>query len=261
MCIAFLAWQIVPNQPIVLAANRDEFYSRSTQPMHFWEDNPQILAGRDLQAGGTWLGLSRSGRIAFLTNFREPGDLKFEGPSRGEVPLQFLTFDGSIEAFAAHIKNVGPHYNGFNLIFGDSTEMFHFSNRGGAPTSLKPGYHGLSNHLLNTPWPKVQKGRKELAELDNPLEMNQLFNILGHTETARDEDLPNTGVGLDLERMLSPIFIRSEQYGTRSGTALTVGGNGEVFVEERTYSQHLQRFTAQNFNFQIQDSVKNDHSQ
>jgi uncharacterized protein with NRDE domain len=146
----------------VVAANRDEFFSRRTAAADFWDDAPDVLAGRDLEAGGTWLGVSRSGRFAALTNFRDPARNKTGAPSRGELVSRFLTGLKSHEAYLAELESCADCYNGFNLVFGDPDGLWCFSNCGEGERQLASGVYGLSNHLLDTPWPKVARGKSAL---------------------------------------------------------------------------------------------------
>lgn len=247
MCIAFLAFHHVPGLPIVLAANRDEFYDRGTLPMHFWEENG-ILAGRDLKAGGAWLGLNPKGRLAFITNFRGSSPEKKDAPTRGQLIPRFLNENMGIDMFSRELEDTGALYNGFNLIYGNSHELYHYSNRSDQITSLTPGIYGLSNHLLNTAWPKVERGKNHMSRLKE-WDIDQVFQILAHTERAPDHQLPHTGVSLEWERLLSPIFIDSPHYGTRSGTVVLMNENGGVSVEERTYQNHPERYQKQCFQF------------
>jgi len=247
MCIAFLAFHHVPGLPIVLAANRDEFYNRAAKPMHFWEENG-ILAGKDLKAGGAWLGLNPTGRLAFITNFREPSPEKKEAPTRGRLIPRFLDDTMGINEFSRELEETGSQYNGFNLIYGNSEEMFHYSNRSHEITPLTPGIYGLSNHLLNTSWPKVERGINHMNNLKD-WGTNEIFKILAHTNRARDNQLPQTGVSLEWERLLSPIFIHSPDYGTRSGTVVLMHEMGRITVEERTYQHHPDRYQSQCFQF------------
>ena len=165
MCLILLAYQSHPRYPLILAANRDEFYQRPTVPASFWETEPQILAGRDLKSGGTWLGISRTGRIAALSNYRDPGTVLVNSPSRGGLVTDFLLGDGPPGEYLKMLRQRSQDYNGFNIFFGDLKNLFFYSNRGEVPPLLQPGIHGLSNHLLDTPWPKVTQGKKALAKI------------------------------------------------------------------------------------------------
>jgi uncharacterized protein with NRDE domain len=239
MCIILLAHQAHREYPLILAANRDEFYERPTVQAHFWMDAAGTLAGRDLERGGTWLGVTETGRIAAVTNYREPG-LKIEGaPSRGLLVSNFLVSDERPEEYLSKLSSRASLYNGFNLIIGTPEKLFYFSNRGGYPQEIAAGVHGLSNHLLNTPWPKVEQGRKALASViegGGAFSVEDIFKVLADEQRAVDAALPETGVGLELERMLSPLFITSTAYGTRSSTVVLFNCHEEVIFIERTFT-------------------------
>lgn len=235
MCLIALAWQAHPDYPFIVMANRDEFYRRPTEPARFWPEAPGVLAGRDLAAGGTWLGVTRSGRFAALTNYRDPAAATGER-SRGLLVSHFLQGSESPMSYAGAVAAEGQHYGGFNLLLGNRDELVVVSNRGTAPTRLPPGIHGLSNHLLDTPWPKVLRAKAGLqTQLATP-ESDALLGLLNNHEVAADADLPETGVGLAMERLLSPLFIHSPQYGTRASTVLMLGRERVIFTEQ-TFDQ------------------------
>jgi len=237
MCLILLALDSHPDYSLVVAANRDEFYDRPTTAAAFWSDSPEVLGGRDLKAGGTWLGIDRSGRFAAVTNFRQ-GERESVAPrSRGHLVSDYLTT--AIEAWAhvAQVQRDAALYNGFNLILGDARELFYYSNREGSPRRLGPGIYGLSNHLLDTPWPKVTSGRNALsALLGRGSELiPDLLTLLSDRSLASDDSLPETGVSLAWERLLSAAFISSDSYGTRSSTVLLVGRDRGVVLVERSF--------------------------
>lgn len=237
MCLILLAWQAHPEFPLVVAANRDEFFARRTEPAAYWADNPQILAGRDLQGGGTWLGITRAGRFAALTNFREPARNIVDAPSRGDLVQRFLAGSQSPESFVAELAATAQRYNGFNLFFGDLDDLWYGSNRGAAAHRLEPGVYGLSNHLLDTPWPKVARGKSALSEALRTLpDETALFALLRDDRIASDAELPRTGVSLEWERLLSSAFIRSREYGTRSATVLLADRAGRLAFHEQGFA-------------------------
>ncbi len=247
MCLIFLAYRAVAGLPLAVAANRDEYYDRPTAALDFWDDAPHILAGRDRQAGGTWMGVNRAGRFAALTNFRGPGPVKDDAPSRGALVAGFLDGGEPIEAFKTRLKAEGCRYNGYNLIFGTPRALFWHSNTANRLEAITPGVHGLSNGLFDEPWPKVHRGVARLRALPATSESwsaDALFAVLADRTVAADDALPDTGVGLPLERILSPAFIRAERYGARSGTALRLDAGGRVAIEERTYQRDPGVFTA-----------------
>ena len=241
MCLILFSWKLHPDYPLIVAANRDENYQRPTSPAHIWGDYPGILAGRDLEKGGTWMGISKTGRFAALTNYRNSAEVMKER-SRGELPLQFLAGDETPHHFMETISSQGDEYPGYNLLAGTKEELYYHSNVSNAVLKIEPGIHGLSNGLLDSEWPKVAWGKMELGRLLAKKKLNQehlveeLFGILRHEERAPDHDLPYTGVPLEMERILSPLFIKTEGYGTRCSTILLYGKEHILFAE-RTYFQ------------------------
>jgi uncharacterized protein with NRDE domain len=239
MCLIVLAYGHCAAYPLVLAGNRDELHARPTRGAAFWEDAPQVLAGRDLRAGGTWLGVTRSGRLAAISNFREPESTQSEAPSRGRLVSEYLCGQEPPGAFLERLRPRASHYAPFNLLVGDLDELFYYSNRGGAIDHVTPGVHGISNHLLDTPWPKVERGKagmRRVLEAAGPLDFEAFFTVLADRTVPPDAELPDTGVGLDLERMLGPIFIAGTHYGTRSSTVLCIEQNRRVRFIERSFA-------------------------
>ncbi len=239
MCLIAFAWNAHPEYRLVVAANRDEWHDRPAAPAAWWNDRPQILAGRDLKAGGTWMGVTRSGRFAAVTNFRDPGDRKSTARSRGELVTAFLLGDETPAAFLTATKKVALDYNGFNLIVGDGTSLAYFGSSEGAIEILEPGVYALSNHTLNEPWPKVTMAKSALgaalqAQMSEDARQMVIFDILSDDTVAPDDALPNTGVGIEWERVLSSALIVTEKYGTRASTILSVANSGGVSFEERT---------------------------
>jgi len=237
MCLVLLSYRSHPRYPLVLAANRDEFYARPTAAAGFRQDAPGVLAGRDLEAGGTWLGFTRTGRIALVTNYRDPAIQKTNAPSRGALTLDFLTGQETPEQYLKALKERAEAYNGFNLIVGDRSGLWHFSNREGIIRELSPGVYGLSNHLLDTPWPKVERGKAALRKLldEEDIQSESLLEFLSDRTTAPDDLLPDTGVGIEMERVLSAPFVAIPGYGTRCSTAILVNNDGQVEFTERTH--------------------------
>lgn len=236
MCLILIAWQVRNDLPLVVAANRDEFFARPTSAAGFWDDDPRILAGRDREAGGTWLGISRSGRFAALTNFRDPQRQLPDKRSRGELVAGFLAGSASPAGYVETVAEKADRYNGFNLLIAERGDLCYVSNAGGGRARLAPGVYGLSNHLLDTPWPKVARARSALAEsLAAMPQTEPLFAMLRDEQIAPDEHLPRTGVSLEWERLLSAAFVRSPGYGTRCSTVMTVSSAGEVDFEERSF--------------------------
>lgn len=239
MCTLLFAWQVDPARPLIVAANRDEFYARPTAAAARWprdaEDAPEIVAGRDLLAGGTWLGVTREGRFAALTNVREPlVSPPANAPSRGALVADYLRGRASPADYVAGLRP--DAYAGFNLIVGDREFLWYLSNRSGPPRALGPGVYGVSNAALDTPWPKVRRGREGLAALvaAGTATPAALLALLADATAAPDAELPDTGVGLAMERVLSPLFIASAGYGTCSSTALAIHRDGVVEFRERS---------------------------
>jgi len=238
MCLIVFSYQQRSDYPFVLAANRDEFYRRPTAALNFWKDRPDILAGRDLQGNGSWLGITRSGRLAAVTNYRDPAVQRDNAPSRGLLVSDFLSGDLSADAYLEKIERSGDQYNGFNLLLGDESGLWYYSNRGSGIQRLAPGLYGLSNRRLNTDWPKLRKARAALGRLlenGGPLDIPAAFDLLADRTLAPDAELPDTGVGLAWERVLSPVFITSETYGTRSSSLLFIENTGWISFLERAF--------------------------
>ena len=238
MCLVLLAPHTHSAYPLVLAANRDERSGRPAAPAAWWDDAPHVLAGRDLEAGGTWMGVARDGRWAAVTNVREPSVPQRPGaPSRGALVADFLRGSSSAEAYLAALAPRAGEWNGFNLLAGDGAGVAWLSNRAPGPVRVEPGVHGLSNALLDTPWPKVERGRGDLARIlagpEDQLEA-ALFRTLALRDAAPDARLPDTGVGVELERALSSLFIDMPGYGTRASTVLLIRHDGLVRLTERT---------------------------
>ena len=242
MCLILVAWRIHRDYPLVVAANRDEFFARPTAPAAFWKDAPQVLAGRDLEAGGTWMGVTRSGRFAALTNFRDPAQNRSGAPSRGALVADFLAGDETAQAYLERIDGDGRRCNGYNLLVSDGETLWWSSNMGGEPRPLPAGVYGVSNHLLDTPWPKVGAGKTALAQALDGLPADEaLFRLLQDDGIHPDEHLPQTGIPLDWERLLSAAFVKSPDYGTRGSTVLCVGQDGWASFDEQTWLPGAQR--------------------
>jgi uncharacterized protein with NRDE domain len=252
MCLIFISLNNHPSFKLIVAANRDEFYNRKTAAAGFWEDHPDILGGRDLEAGGTWLGMTRKGKISMITNYRDPKNINPNAPSRGQLVSDYLTGDSNPSQYLFQLKPVAKKYNGFNLITGTTDELCYFSNYRDGIEQLKPGLYGLSNHLLETPWPKIEKGKIKFAEVvSRAFTPDDLFRVLTDDQVAPDEKLPDTGIGLDRERVLSSMFIKSPGYGTRCSTVILVDYSNHVFFAERVYDLTTFSFTEKSFTFKV----------
>lgn len=243
MCLIVFAWQVVPAVPLIAAANRDEFYERATAPAAPWPEHPQIYAGRDLQAGGSWMGITRPvddggpSRFAAITNIRAPSEHKGNAPSRGQLVANYLAGSMTPQKYIDSIRPTAHEYNGFNLVLGDRDTLIWYSNKGDADPRngkpLEPGVYGLSNALLDAPWPKVLKTKAQFASLlclGAP--DDAFFEMLSDTAQAPDLRLPETGVPLDLERVLSAVRIESPSYGTRTSTVVKLYADAPATLHE-----------------------------
>ncbi|HEY4317236.1 MAG TPA: NRDE family protein [Herbaspirillum sp.] len=237
MCLIVFSWRVVPGLPLVAAANRDESYNRPAAPASWWTDHPHVFAGRDLQGGGTWLGITRGGRFAALTNVRAPGERRVDVPTRGALVSDYLAGDSTPEQYLKQLAPRAGNYNGFNLLVGDKDALYWFSNRAdGDPRNGQPlasGIYGLSNALLDTPWPKVTRAKAQFCSLlcqGAPEEA--YFEMLTDTTRATDCRLPDTGVGIERERELSSVFINTPGYGTRNSTLVRMSGDGAATLTE-----------------------------
>jgi uncharacterized protein with NRDE domain len=236
MCLILFATRVHPDWPLVIAANRDEWRDRDAETAGWWRGAPALLAGRDLRAGGTWMGVTKAGCVAAITNFRDPADRRTTAPSRGQLVTECLLGAAPPEEYLASLAKRAAEYNAFNLIAGDAERLSIFSSREGDVRRIPPGVHGLSNHVLDEPWPKVTRGRHALARIlrDGADDVEPLFDLLGDTTRPPDGALPDTGVGVTWERVLAPALIRGVRYGTRCSTVLMVGRDRRVIFEERT---------------------------
>lgn len=234
MCLIVFAWRPGHELPLVMAANRDEFYARPSLPLAQWPDAPGLYGGRDLEAGGTWLGIGPHARFAALTNIRDPRQPP-RGRSRGELPVQFLRGELGPEAFLRETAQRAGDYSGFNLLVGDRHHLWLLNSRTGVPEQLSAGLYGLSNAELDTPWPKVKKAKALLGECLAAPQVPSLLDLLHDGQQVEDARLPDTGVGLNTERVLSSIFIATHSYGTRASTVLLVKADGSRTLVERSY--------------------------
>jgi uncharacterized protein with NRDE domain len=241
MCLILLAIRAHPRYRLIVAANRDEHFERPAAPAGWWADAPGVLGGRDLRQGGSWMAVSRAGRFAAVTNVRDPGRVRLAPPSRGGLVRDFVLGDAAAGPHLVSLAGRADAYDGFNLIVDDGREAGWLSNHGAGPAGLDAGVFGVSNHLLDTPWPKVESGKAALRALieasgGGALRPEALLEVLQDRAPADDHALPSTGVGLELERMLSPRFIVSPGYGTRASTVLLVEHGGAATLLERSFA-------------------------
>ena len=253
MCLITLAYKAHPKYKFILAANRDEFYARPTSPVDWWEDHSEILGGRDLQAQGTWMAMNKSGRFAAVTNYRDIKNIRSDAQSRGDLPVNFLLDNGSTESYASAVYKTGNNYNGFNLLVLNE-ELAHVSNYDDHVNVLQPGIYGVSNALLDTPWPKVTKAKRNFSELiQTDFQLEDLIEIMQDDSTAPDELLPETGLDYIREKALSAMCIRTPDYGTCCSTAITIDYDGEVRFMEKSYPVGNRKEGIVSFDFKIEN--------
>ncbi|MEP0985996.1 NRDE family protein [Ekhidna sp.] len=252
MCLIAFAYKAHPKFKFILTANRDEFYDRPTAIAQWWEDHPEILGGRDLQALGTWMAIHKNGRFAAVTNYRDIKNIKTDVRSRGDLPVNFLLSENLPSKYSSAIARDGDQYNGFNLLTLDE-ELTHVSNYDQGVNILEPGIYGLSNALLDTPWPKVQQAKSDLnALIKQSFRLEDLISILQNTEVAADDDLPETGLDYVREKALSAMCIRTPGYGTCCSTAITIDYEGQVSFMEKSYAVGDRSEGTVSFEFQIE---------
>jgi uncharacterized protein with NRDE domain len=251
MCLIFLSLNQHPNYKLIVVANRDEFYHRKTARASFWNDHPEVLGGRDLEAGGTWMGVNRKGKISMITNYRDLANIKLKAPSRGFLVSDFLLENKSGDEYLKQVEKKAKEYNGFNLIVGDADSLWYLSNYKEGIEKIENGFHGLSNHLLDTEWPKVKRGSQKLKPIlgESTIEPRQLFELMYDDIIASDSLLPQTGLPLERERALSSMFIKSPDYGSRCSTVVMIDNDNNVSFTERVYDIKTFAYTEQTFQF------------
>ncbi len=255
MCLILFALNQHPQYKLIMAANRDEFFKRPTLDANFWIEKHSILGGRDIQSGGTWLGINKNGRFIAITNFRDPNNEKNNARSRGELSNEFLSQNLDVSTFLSDVSKNKHHYNGFNLLLSDDCfdSMYHYSNISDQSSKIIDGIHGLSNHLLDTPWPKIQSGKNYLSSIikSESIDMYEIIEILKSNKKAPDNLLPETGISYDLEKKLSPVFISMKGYGTRCSTVVLVNTNNELSFLEVSYDEQKRVIREQKYELQL----------
>lgn len=260
MCLIGLAWDAHPKYKLIFISNRDEYYNRPAASIHFWKESPDLIAGQDLEGGGTWLGVTRKGRFAAITNYRDPKNIKSKAPTRGKLTYNFLAGQDSPEAYLKQIATQAQNYNGFNLLVGDllNEELYFFSNYENKIKKIGKGIYGLSNALLDTPWHKVKKVREKLRKtvMENPerIESTHLLTTLIDKEIPEDSEVQQIGLTMNWERMLSPMFIESKEYGTRASSVILLDRRNSLLFKERVYKGGDYRQEV--FQFQIESYLK-----
>ncbi|HTF18970.1 MAG TPA: NRDE family protein [Chryseolinea sp.] len=254
MCLIFISLNQHPSYKLLVAGNRDEFYDRPTQPAAYWKDYAQVLGGRDLEAGGTWLGVTSAGRISMLTNYRDPKSIDPAAPTRGRLVADYLEGSSDAEAYLYALNGSGIRYNGFNLFAGTGDELYYYSNYQGVVQRLEPGFFGISNKFLETPWPKVVKGKQKIGPAFSRaiVDPEEVFSLLYDDVTAPTDQLPDTGLSPARERALSSLFIKTENYGTRCSTIVAVDRDDNWLFSERTYDPSDFSYTDQTYRFSLQ---------
>lgn len=254
MCLILFSWQQHPKYKLVLAANRDEFYQRPTLAAGFWPDDKQLMAGRDLTAGGTWIGMHRSGKFAALTNYRDPHNIDPAAISRGELTTNYLKNEMDPLSYLELLKRSEKKYNGFNLMVGDTDHLHYYNNVNHEIESLTTGSFGLSNGFFQENWPKLKKGRDllEAKVTENDIEPDTLFDILEDRQRAEDQELPKTGIPIDWERALSSLFIETEEYGTRCSTLIYLDYDNNVRFIEKTHDVGGQTASLNEYEFKLE---------
>lgn len=253
MCLLLFSYKSHPSYPLLIGANRDEFYQRPTTSAAFWEDYPNVLAGRDLEKGGTWMGVNRDGKFAALTNYRNPLHNRPDAASRGYLVSEYLTGNTDPLVYLEKVKQEKERYNGFNLLIGDINSLYYYAPMTDEIVEVAPGIHGLSNDVLDTPWPKVKKGTKRLEETlqKQSVEAEEIFHILMDAEQAEEKELPETGIGKEMERILSLLFIASPGYGTRSMTVLSIDNDNNVMFTEKSLITETMEWRSAYFSFSV----------
>ncbi len=253
MCLLLISYLSHPEYKLIIAANRDEFFKRPATPVHFWDKHPNLLAGKDIEAGGTWLGLTTAGKFSAITNYRDIRNLKQNSPTRGKLVTDFLLNNRSISEFAKELNENADLYNGYNLIFGNLSGLNYFSNQTKTLYELKPGIYGLSNHLLDTPWYKVEKSKKLFSKIltNKDLLAEDFFEILSDKSYSPDDLLPDTGLEKRVEREISAIFVSTLEYGTRSSTVILVNHQNQVTFKEKSLNYETGNWLKSSFEFEI----------
>lgn len=237
MCLIFLSVNDHPNYKLIVAANRDEFYGRKTAAVSEWKDHPGVIGGRDLEAQGTWMAMTKDGKIGMVTNYRDLKNINPNAPTRGLLITDFLFNGYEAESYLKEVHLKASQYNGFNLVIGSIDELYYYSNYQSKIVKLNNGFYGLSNHLLDTPWPKVRRGKEKMASvlLESNPDPSAIFEVLTDEKIAPDDQLPNTGLDIERERAVSAMFIKSPNYGSRCSTVVLVDRDNNVSYTERVY--------------------------
>jgi uncharacterized protein with NRDE domain len=253
MCLIVIGYNYHPDYKLIFAANRDEFYQRPSSPADFWKDESSLLAGKDLKEGGTWCGITKNGRFAAITNYRNIKSKKKDALSRGKIVTDFLLGTSSPEFYFKGLKDSADLYNGYGLIFGVTSGLYFFSNKAKGLIKTEAGIHGLSNHLLNTPWFKVTRGKdlfKKAIDIKNNF-VDDLFLILSDKTPSPENELPDTGLTKEVERNISSIFVETPDYGTRSSTVILIDKKDNVTFIEKSLDTETKKWAINAYKFEM----------
>jgi len=253
MCLIVIGYNYHPDYKLIFAANRDEFYQRPSSPADFWNDEPSLLAGKDLKEGGTWCGITKNGRFAAITNYRNMKSIKKDALSRGRIVTDFLLGTSSPETYSKGLMESSDLYNGFGLIFGDGSELYFFSSKTKKYVKIETGIHGLSNHLLDTPWFKVRRGKELLRKAIDKGDtlVDDLFLMLADKTLSPENELPDTGLPKEIEKSISSIFVETPDYGTRSSTVILIDKKDNVTFIEKSLDTQTKKWTINAFKFEM----------
>ncbi len=253
MCLIVIGYNYHPDYKLVFAANRDEFYQRPSSPADFWNDEPSLLGGKDLKEGGTWCGITKNGRFAAITNYRDMKTIKKDALSRGRIVTDFLLGTSSPEFYSKGLKESSDLYNGYGLLFGDVNELLFFSSQTKKTTKMKKGIHGLSNHLLDTPWFKVRRGKELLKKAIDKGDtlVDDLFLMLSDKTISPENELPDTGLPKEIEKSISSIFVETPDYGTRSSTVILIDKKDNVTFIEKSLNTQMKKWIINAFKFEM----------
>ena len=253
MCLIFLSYNQHPKYSFIAVANRDEFFERPAKQLDSWKEHPDIIAGKDLQEGGTWLGVSKTGHFSMLTNYRDMHNIKANAPSRGKLVLDYLISKINPADYLEALFSSASMYNGYNILLGTFNDPWYYSNQNDKIVQLGTGSYGLSNALLDTGWAKVNQGKKAFNRIleDEQLDTEALFSMMQSETLAQDDELPDTGIGYEKEKLLSSMFIKMPGYGTRNTTLILKDREQNVSIEERTFDSEANQKSTANFTFKV----------
>ena len=254
MCLVLVSYKVASDFPLIIAANRDERYSRPTRHADFWKPETGVLAGQDLEQGGTWLGLSKTGRFAAVTNLREGVNTQKSKTSRGLLVSDYLRGDLPAPRYLEYCQTKLAEFNSFNLLLGDISALFFFNSQQKDYTKLAPGTYGVSNGDFDNNWPKITRAKREmnaLIDADQSSDHDAMLAMMCDTYLPEDDLLPDTGIGIEWERRLAPIFIKADEYGTRCSTVLNIDRNNKVSFSERSYDSNGRADVTKQFEFTI----------